>query len=115
MNAHEIWAQQRLADGWTYGPTRDDAAKRHPCLLAYDAVTAGLEHCPNHVRLRQLQGLALARSGASERALSVLQSLADEGNGDEESLGMLARTYKDLWTSAARSANASHYLARSAE
>jgi hypothetical protein len=35
-NTHEIWAKQRLADGWTYGPRRDDAAKKHPCLLPYD-------------------------------------------------------------------------------
>jgi hypothetical protein len=35
-NAHELWAQQRLADGWTYGPLRDDAAKKHPCLVPYE-------------------------------------------------------------------------------
>ena len=35
-NAHEIWAQQRLADGWTFGPTRDDKAKQHPCLIPYE-------------------------------------------------------------------------------
>jgi RyR domain-containing protein len=35
-NAHEIWAQQRLADGWRYGPARDDTKKEHPCLIAYD-------------------------------------------------------------------------------
>lgn len=34
-NAHDVWAQQRLADGWTYGPTRDDNAKKHPCLVPY--------------------------------------------------------------------------------
>ena len=34
-NAHEIWATRRLAEGWTYGPARDDAAKRHPDLVAY--------------------------------------------------------------------------------
>lgn len=34
-NAHDIWAQQRLAQGWTYGPQRDDAAKKHPCLVSY--------------------------------------------------------------------------------
>ena len=32
-NAHEIWAQQRLAEGWTYGVRRDDAAMQHPCLV----------------------------------------------------------------------------------
>ncbi len=35
-NAHEHWARQRLADGWRYGPTRDDVNKLHPCLVPYD-------------------------------------------------------------------------------
>ena len=35
-NVHEVWASNRLDDGWTYGPVRDDAAKRHPCLVPYD-------------------------------------------------------------------------------
>ena len=34
-NAHELWAQQRIKDGWTWGPKRDDAAKKHPCLIPY--------------------------------------------------------------------------------
>jgi len=35
-NAHDIWARQRLAEGWTYGPERDDAKKQHPCLVPYE-------------------------------------------------------------------------------
>ncbi len=35
-NAHEVWARQRLADGWRYGPRRDDAKKEHPCLVPYE-------------------------------------------------------------------------------
>lgn len=34
-NAHELWAQQRIKDGWTWGPQRDDPAKKHPCLVPY--------------------------------------------------------------------------------
>ena len=34
-NAHDVWAAQRLAQGWTYGPRRDDAAKQHPDLVPY--------------------------------------------------------------------------------
>ncbi len=34
-NTHEVWAQRRLAGGWTYGPRRDDVAKTHPCLVPY--------------------------------------------------------------------------------
>lgn len=34
-NAHDLWALQRFQDGWTYGPQRDDAARKHPCLVPY--------------------------------------------------------------------------------
>jgi ryanodine receptor 2 len=34
-HVHDVWARQRLAQGWTYGPRRDDAARRHPCLVPY--------------------------------------------------------------------------------
>ncbi|MEK7408111.1 MAG: RyR domain-containing protein [Acidobacteriota bacterium] len=34
-SAHDHWAQRRLAEGWTYGPRRDDAAKHHPDLVPY--------------------------------------------------------------------------------
>ncbi len=35
-NVHEVWARSRMAEGWTWGPERDDAARRHPCLVPYD-------------------------------------------------------------------------------
>jgi hypothetical protein len=35
-NAHDLWAEQRLAQGWSYGPQRDDEQKQHPCLVPYD-------------------------------------------------------------------------------
>jgi hypothetical protein len=38
-NAHEMWAQKRLAEGWTYGPKRDDANKKHPSLIPYDQLS----------------------------------------------------------------------------
>jgi RyR domain len=34
-NTHDVWAATRIADGWTYGPARDDKAKKHPCLVPY--------------------------------------------------------------------------------
>ena len=35
-NAHDIWAQQRMAEGWRYGPERSDARKENPSLLPYE-------------------------------------------------------------------------------
>lgn len=34
-NVHETWAARRMAEGWKYGPVRNDAAKEHPCLVPY--------------------------------------------------------------------------------
>ena len=37
-NAHEVWAAARMREGWTYGPVRDDANKKHPDLIPYSAL-----------------------------------------------------------------------------
>ncbi len=196
-NIHDLWSQLRIAEGWTYGAVRDDAAKTHPnlvpyeelsesektfdrttaietlktivsigCriepaanlssalpgpssaeadramaildrgsganlaqllalwrtlaserearapevyrrlgdqilkagepLLAYEVLTRGLENSPKDLQLLQLLALALARSGATEQAHRLLLQLTNEGHCDEETLGLLARTYKDL-------------------
>ncbi len=34
-NSHDIWARQRMDDGWSYGPKRDDDYKKHPDLVPY--------------------------------------------------------------------------------
>ena len=35
-NVHEVWAESRILQGWTYGPERNDALKHHPCLVPYE-------------------------------------------------------------------------------
>ena len=35
-NVHEIWAQTRIAQGWTFGSERNDAEKKQPCLVPYE-------------------------------------------------------------------------------
>ena len=37
-NAHEVWARRRLAEGWRYGPRRDETKKEHPSLVPYEAL-----------------------------------------------------------------------------
>ncbi|HKO96446.1 MAG TPA: TRAFs-binding domain-containing protein [Pyrinomonadaceae bacterium] len=199
-NVHNVWSQQRLSDGWSYGHERDDPRKKHPCLipydqlpdhekeydrntvvetlkvaaklgyrlvkpevetpnlengtriisnpselvdhvgsldlssvlalwnarspedwahtpeiyrhlgqrvlklgeplLAYDILTEGLKNWSSDVSLQQLLALSLARSGATLRANALLMKLREEGNTDEETLGILGRTHKDLWSQA---------------
>jgi len=197
-NVHDTWSQRRMAEGWRYGPSRNDTSKEHPNLvpydqlaehereydrktaletirvllslgyqieapsskpdaatnasikaseelerlgnvlskgarlqeliatwsgrdleawarsealfrllgeslvkvgeplLAYDVANQGLQHFPSSVRLRQLLGLALARSGAGGESRAILTQLYTEGNEDEETLGLLARSYKGM-------------------
>ena len=35
-NVHEVWSRNRMAEGWTYGPVRDDAKKQTPCMVPYE-------------------------------------------------------------------------------
>jgi ryanodine receptor 2 len=36
VNAHDRWGRQRIDDGWTYGPRRNDETREHPCLVPYE-------------------------------------------------------------------------------
>jgi hypothetical protein len=175
---HAVWARERMAEGWTFGPERDEARKLHPGLIpyaelpeqekerlrsfvlevvralsslgfaiapsgregdailrggesaaaplfadlpdarqqaerslgtgeplqAYETIEAALSRWPDDLRLRQLRGLALARSGAAERANQTMLRLLAQGHGDGETLGILARTHKDLAARATTSA-----------
>jgi class 3 adenylate cyclase len=79
-------------------------------LLGYDILNEGLKSFPADKRLRQLLALALARSGAPARANALLRQLREEGHRDEETLGILARTHKDLWAQAADSTERHQHL-----
>ena len=37
-NAHDVWAEARIKEGWTYGEERDDTNKKHPDLVPYTAL-----------------------------------------------------------------------------
>jgi hypothetical protein len=65
-------------------------------LLAYDVFQQGLAASPDDAGLVRLLALSLARSGAPGRACELLTDLYARGWRDEETLGMLARTHKDL-------------------
>ncbi len=114
-----IWRARDL-DEWKrspqiYGALSESILQHGEPLLAYDVISEGLNVLPGDVRLRQLQGLSLARSGATDRANAVLEGLRQEGQAGEETLGMLGRTYKDLAMQASNAAAREQYLRRAAE
>jgi hypothetical protein len=54
-NTHEVWARQRMADGWRYGPRRDDARKEHPGLVPYEHLTDGEKEYDRNTALETLR------------------------------------------------------------
>lgn len=38
-SVHETWCAGRMAEGWTYGPERNDEKKETPCLVPYDELS----------------------------------------------------------------------------
>jgi hypothetical protein len=56
-NAHDIWGRQRLADGWKYGPRRDDAAKEHPCLVPYEQLPDSEKQYDRNAALETLKAI----------------------------------------------------------
>ena len=57
-NVHDVWAQERLAQGWRYGPARDDAKKQHPCLVPYEQLPESEKKYDRHVAVGTLKAIA---------------------------------------------------------
>jgi len=33
---HKVWMSNRIKEGWTYGPERNDSLKQTPCIVPYN-------------------------------------------------------------------------------
>lgn len=56
-NAHDIWAQQRRAEGWKYGPQRDDARKEHPDLIPYEEMPESEKEYDRQAAMQTLKAI----------------------------------------------------------
>ena len=64
---HDIWSQGRIADGWTWGPQRDDAKRQNPCLVPYDELPEKEKEYDRNTALAVLRAI-LALGYRIERA-----------------------------------------------
>jgi hypothetical protein len=55
--AHDVWGAARLAEGWRWGPQRDDARREHPCLVPFDALPAEEQEYDRRVVRSTLQAV----------------------------------------------------------
>lgn len=109
-----LW-QTRVFGQWSQSPRLYQELARHLLRLgelktANEVVTEGLSNWPDDVVLRQAKALTLARSGATSQAMAELQVLYDEGHRDEETLGIIGRTYKDFAQAATDKKEKKRYL-----
>jgi RyR domain len=56
-NAHDNWARRRLSEGWTWGPVRDDAAKKHPDLVPYGDLPESERHYDRDTAMETLKAI----------------------------------------------------------
>lgn len=85
------------------------------CIIAYDAVQEGLNYWPESAELFRIKAVSLARCGAASEANEIMRKIVAKGAIDDETCGIFARTYKDLWL-AETNVEASHgYLRRALE
>lgn len=71
-NNHEVWARQRISDGWRYGPARNDERKEHPSLVPYEELSESEKQYDLNTVLETLKatvalGYRIERASASPR------------------------------------------------
>ncbi len=57
-NNHEVWASNRAAEGWRYGPARNDARMEHPGMVPYDDLSEGEKDIDRGTVLQTLKAAA---------------------------------------------------------
>jgi tetratricopeptide (TPR) repeat protein len=114
---YQLWNSQRskyLSDFEAAAKLARDANRAGEHFLAINIAETvsevGGERTP--IALRQAEALALARIGSSERALQILTELGGERATDAETLGLTARIYKELGTTATDPVKAKEFLSQ---
>jgi len=103
---YAIW-RARSPEAWKQTPeiylvVGHRALEQGDAVFAFDVIAEGLESQPDDTSMQTLKGLALARCGATEQANAMLDAMYAKGCRDDETIGILARTHKDLGLNAVR-------------
>eukprot|EP00753_Platysulcus_tardus_P001092 PLAT11044.1.p1 GENE.PLAT11044.1~~PLAT11044.1.p1 ORF type:complete len:1083 (-),score=550.00 PLAT11044.1:174-3422(-) len=115
---YRMWGQRN--ETWraypeVYEEVGSRLQKKGEPLLACDVIGEALRDDKNrhNLVLMQVQARSLAQTGSTTAAISILEELTDAGADDADTLGGLARCYKDLAEKARTSGEAEEYLRKS--
>lgn len=56
-HTHDLWAEQRLRDGWKHGPQRDDSRKEHPGLVPYEQLSESEKEYDRKIAVENIKAL----------------------------------------------------------
>ena len=65
-NTHDVWAAERIAGGWKYGPARDDRLKTSPCLVPYDQLPESEKAYDRNTSLAAIKAIIWLGYGISQ-------------------------------------------------
>jgi hypothetical protein len=57
QNVHNLWAQRRMAEGWTWGPKRNEVEKKQPNLVSYEQLPESEKDYDRTVALQTIKAL----------------------------------------------------------
>ncbi|HUJ39446.1 MAG TPA: RyR domain-containing protein [Candidatus Acidoferrales bacterium] len=111
-NTHNIWAKGRIADGWHYGPERNDARREHPCLVPYAELPESEKEYDRRTAMGAIQAImalgysvcppagapATSASPVEDPSHALLETIQQAAQGDPVALHALwAGHQKDQW------------------
>lgn len=62
-DSHKNWMDQKMKDGWKYGPIKDPEKKEHPCMVPYNEL-------PKEQRIKDALFLAIVNATRDKISLS---------------------------------------------
>ncbi len=100
-NVHDVWAGRRLAQGWKYGPRRDDQRKERPGLKPYDELSEEEREYDRQAALQTIRALLasgwqLTRAAGVSPPPPVAAALSDLRQSLRDAAGSVARL-ASLW------------------
>ena len=96
-NTHNVWAKERIKNGWTYGVLENALQKRHPYLLPYDKVDPLIKKANRETALDTVRTLLAYGYLIEPPALDsedLMHKNSASGKGKEASRQNSPRTYR---------------------
>ena len=84
-NVHEVWSEGRMKDGWTYGEERNDADKKHPCLVPYEELSEEEKEYDRNTSVETIKlilklGFKISRDWCENKAITTKARFGNKEN-----------------------------------